>query len=314
MLQGVSYMVYDGNGGNQIAYAYYSEDSYIWSLSDSSATVNIPDSIKYIYEGQADYTITNTPTPDTEAPVITDVSIMEAGNYSAEVGTFDAVQMLVGYEEDISGISSVYLEFSAGSKYESFEIYQDDTAEGEYTGEGTFTISSRQAREIGDKYELSMITVYDYAGNATSYYVEDGQMVPTGGSGNTLTQPIYTVNTNTPLEYVLIKGMELKDENGELIDADNVTAGDSFNLEVTFYNNTQESVNVSGFGEWYSEGETTQIWSENISGTRIEPGSEGSIQIRIDTGKYGRMRTWKLERVYYNIAAVLGGQIGYGII
>lgn len=312
MLEGMSYTVYDSSGNNQLAYAYYSPDFYNWTLSDSSVEVEIPESMKYTYDGQADYTVTNAPTPDSEAPAITDVSVMEAGNYSSAVGTFDAVQVLVGYEENLSGISSVHLEFSAGNDYEHFDIYQGDTAEGRYTGEGTFTISSRQVRQIGDEYQLSTITVHDYAGNSTSYYAEDGQMVPDGGSGNALKQPKYTVTTETPLEYVLIKEMKLIDENGAPIDADNVTAGDSFNLEVTFYNNTEESVNVSGFGEWYSEGESNQIWTENLSGTRIDPGAEGSMQIRIDTSKYSRVRTWKLERVYYNIAAASGGQIGYG--
>lgn len=316
-LDNIMYYVYDGNDDKIGEADYYPDGSYSWWSAETGEYISIPDQFGYEYTGNADYTITYAPNADASAPLVTGVYVSEEGVMKAEVGTYDKVKVLVNYSEEGSGIAYISIGYetepdeSGNCETEWFDLYEGNAEEEQYVGTGTIELESRNFRELNDSYSLKYVNIRDFAGNEKAYYIDEvtGMLVTDSGSEGGFAPSSYEVTYETELEYLLIEDIRLVDDNGSLIQKDQVTAGDSFNLAVTLDNKTAEDVKVSGGAYWRSGNESENAWSEDS--VSIGSGDAGVLMIPVETNKYKSGRTWYLESLNYSADTTGGKSVCY---
>lgn len=316
----LSYFSYNMSSadGSSIAYATYTpatEDNdaqYYYSV-EGGEWGYLPVEDTYLYTGEADYTIAESPNPDENAPEIEKITIMDESAISGEIGTYDNVQVKVHYTEDVSGIQQINMYFRSDDTEEFISFYGQDTDEGVYTGSAVMDVSSRQTRELGDTYRLASVDIYDFAGNHRTYSAVDGIMQEDGSGSEGFAQPSYSVIRETELDGIMFAGMQLVDASGQPADNENVAAGEVLNLAVTLENSTDMDVSVNGSAGWISEknGMSTSYSNNTEEPVYIRAGESGTMMIPVTNSKYSAVREWKLEYIDYSISQNVS-YLGFG--
>ena len=306
----------DGSNTAYVTYTPESEDNdaeYYYSIEDGE-WVYLPVEDTYLYTGEADYTVTEAPNPDENAPEIEKITIMDDSAVSGEIGNFDNLKVKVHYSEDISGIENINLTFRTDSGVDEYLSFNgQETEESVYVGSAVMELSSTQLRNIGDTYKLVYADIYDYAGNHRAYEAVDGVMREFDSEDRGFEQPYYSVVWKTKLEGVMFAGMQIVDGSGKPIDNEHVTAGETLNLAVTLENSTDMDVSVSGSAGWASEKNgvsMSQSYSAEQS-VEIKAGESGIMLIPITNSKYSSVREWKLEYIDYHISQGVS-YLGFG--
>lgn len=177
-------------------------------------------------------------------PVITKVTLD-----SNETSTYGEVAVIVEFTEEESGINSLNLEFTSVKTGITENAYWS-SEEGVTTG--SIELALKGFREYGDEYYLSYAGIQDCAGHFNSYFSteENGNKLLYGGTGeNDIFESVsYQVTTEEDFPVVLIEGISIEDA-----DKDNLSAGDSFDLVVTFRNDMDQPVEVAGDVTWQEQ-------------------------------------------------------------
>ena len=118
----------------------------------------------FSYNGECDFTVTKSKT-DTTAPKMTSFKLKNGSNVKAG----DKLEWTIGYEEDLSGIQSIRINYYSKDNYKegTFE-YTDLWKLEECVGNGTITLTSDLTKT--GSYEIWYVLITDYAGNSTYYY------------------------------------------------------------------------------------------------------------------------------------------------
>lgn len=122
------------------------------------------------YNGEIDLNVTEIQKKDSEAPYITSIKNADENNKTIYDGKYDAINMEVGYKEDISGISGVTVVLKnkdSEATISGTASYKDGEKE---AGEGKAQIAIKTEGVEPGEYEVSSVTISDYAFDSSIGY------------------------------------------------------------------------------------------------------------------------------------------------
>ena len=211
------------------------------------------------YDGGMDFFISASGEKDKKQPKITGFSRVTED----PVYTGSKVEYKVDYEDDLSGVQSVELDYT---NEDGDQLSVDGEVEDELSCSGTVTADVKLDDQATGTYKLTEATVTDYSGQQTIYSLnEDGsQLIGDDGDDTDDSEDADQVNgsTLTPdsfdVQYMdkalKIKEMKLVGADGK--ETNKYVTGDTAKMEVTFKNDTDaamdlkpENLNVALYGE-----------------------------------------------------------------
>jgi len=177
------YVEYVGIGNEKNYYGIYGEPAEYNKVASSTNPVKFEwwvetddDMIEMEttdYYGAADFTVLKAEGKDEKAPKVTSLKV----NNTGVTGSGVATEITVTIDEDTSGIQYIYVSAQTEEWDEEYLIFE--AAEGDmekYTGKQTLTLSNQSKYlkyRSSRKYHVYEVTVCDYAGNITGYYINN---------------------------------------------------------------------------------------------------------------------------------------------
>lgn len=304
ILYDVDYYMYDLDS-NYLGSGYYYPDSSIgenyYNYYDNKNSFSIPMDL-VDYNGEGNYIITDASHADETAPVINSVTIKNSNDpLKAEIGTLDDVQLDVQYTETVSGIQNIELRFRNSAGYtETFSEYFSE--EEQYTGTGaTLLLNEKALRELDDTYVLQYVYVTDFAGNSTTYYAEDGLLVPDSGSEEEeFEQPSYSVVRESETNMLLAEGVRLEKPDGTEVDKNNISAGESLVLVVAMNNTLDKDVSVVFNARWENQNNNS-IYAQSTAGVRQSDNEKIEIRIPVEINRFCSVSSYAFSSLSYSI-------------
>ena len=199
------------------------------------------------YDGKMDFFISASGEKDKKQPKITGFSRTSED----PVYTGSKVEYKVDYEDDLSGVKSVELDYT---NEDGEQLSVDGEVEEELSCSGTVTADVKLDDQATGTYKLTEATVTDYSGQQTIYSLnEDGSLLvgddgedTDGGdvteevTGSTLTPDSFDVQYMD--KALKIKEMKLVSADGK--ETNKYVTGDTAKMEVTFKNNTDAAIDL----------------------------------------------------------------------
>lgn len=304
ILYDLDYYMYDLRS-NYLGYGYYYPDSPIgenyYNYYDNKNYFSIPMDL-VDYNGEGNYIITDAPYADEKAPVVSSVTIKNSNDpLKAELGTLDNVQVEVQYTEEVSGIENIELRFRSSEGYtETFSL--DYSNEEQYTGtDAVLTLNKKALRKLDATYVLEYVSVTDYADNSTTYYAENGLLIPDEGSEEEgFEQPSYSIVQKSETNMLLVESVRLEKPDGTAVDKNNISAGESLVLVVEMDNTLGEDVSVS-FSAGWENSKYNYIYARGTAG--IQQSDNGKIEIRIpfEISRFSSVSNYMFNSLNYSI-------------
>lgn len=199
------------------------------------------------YDGKMDFFISASGEKDKKQPKITGFSRTSED----PVYTGSKVEYKVDYEDDLSGVKNVELDYTNEN---GDQLSVDGEVEEELSCSGTVTADVKLDDQATGTYKLTEATVTDYSGQQTIYSLnEDGsQLIGDDGDDTDDSEDADQVNgsTLTPdsfdVQYMdkalKIKEMKLVDADGK--ETNKYVTGDTAKMEVTFKNDTDAAIDL----------------------------------------------------------------------
>ena len=203
------------------------------------------------YDGKMDFFISASGEKDKKQPKITGFSRTSED----PVYTGSKVEYKVDYEDDLSGVKNVELDYTNEN---GEQLSVDGEVEEELSCSGTVTADVKLDDQATGTYKLTEATVTDYSGQQTIYSLnEDGSLLvgddtddgEDSDNGEDVTKET-TGSTLTPdsfdVQYMdkalKIKEMKLVDADGK--ETNKYVTGDTAKMEVTFKNDTDVAIDL----------------------------------------------------------------------
>ncbi len=260
---------FNTTGGENIDY-YWNYDQFLECWNDDGSIML--DQLKY--SGEADYTVVKSEETDNEYPEITGIRL------SSNETVFDSgtgeLALDIDYKEDSSGIrridvfwERVDIDSSISSLFLSTNYYVGDNfGEGQYVGEGTIRVERNyeEPLELGI-HRIESVCIEDYAGHIRWYSIEEeGTLTSYEDEESRVTPEVKTIMVEeVPSNGLKIGAMRVEDG----VDRTQLSAGDSFDVIVTVYNDTEQDVKINPSWCYMS-------WSTQ-SGHSLDANGEGGV-------------------------------------
>ncbi len=277
---------------------YYYNNYYEGTLDCTNDATAITD--HFPYNGEADFTVTSSG-EDPFLPEVTDIRMLSEN----PIATGEDLLFDVYYSEEGSGVKAVdftYYEIDGDS-----EITVSDSGYGEEncTGDGVIEVSAYGDDLIPGEYKLGFINITDYAGNSRSYQLSDGVdgLISYDTEKELVIQPQASTLSVQGIESNGLKVKDLKIEG--VADKDHLTAGESFEVVLTVYNDIKKKVPVvpercwiqwdgvdddSAYKMVYSEGEQFVL----------DPGAEAELRFPVEISRYSGVSNYQLSLLSIN--------------
>ena len=193
------------------------------------------------YDGKMDFFISASGEKDKKQPKITGFSRTSED----PVYTGSKVEYKIDYEDDLSGVKSVELDYT-NENGEQLSI--DGEVGDEQSCSGTVIADIKLDDQAVGTYKLTEASVIDYSGQETIYSINEDESLLVGDDGEDADK--ITGSTLTPdsfdVQYMdkalKIKGMKFVDTDGK--ETNKYVTGDTAKMEVTFKNDTDAAMNL----------------------------------------------------------------------